>query len=83
MPSVDLIFGPMLVGVFFNCILFGVMVMQTYSKDITWIRYFVIYLFIVETVNTACDMYLIYQPLVQEFGTPQSLTAAQRVLMFL
>jgi len=70
----------MLVGVFFNCILFGVMVMQafiyfqTYKGDQTWIRWFVFYLIIAETVNTCCDMYLIYQPLVQEFGTVTALT---------
>jgi len=74
MPGLELVFGPLLVGVFLNCILFGVMVMQvfiyyqTYKKDSTRLRLFVGYLALAETVNTACDMYLIYQPLVQEFG---------------
>jgi len=79
-PSIDLIYGPMLIGVFFNCILFGVMIMQifiyfqTYTKDIPWIRYFVVYLLIAEMANTACDMYLIYQPLVKDFGTLLAVT---------
>ncbi|EGO00735.1 hypothetical protein SERLA73DRAFT_178641 [Serpula lacrymans var. lacrymans S7.3] len=71
----DIIYGPMLIGVFFNCILFGIMVMQTFiyyqtfKGDRAWIRLFIFYLIVAETVNTGCDMYLIYQPLVQEFGT--------------
>jgi len=80
MPGIDLVYGPMLVGVFLNCILFGIMVMQifiyyqTYKADRTWLRVFVAYLAIAETANTACDMYLIYQPLVQEFGQPAAFT---------
>jgi len=47
---------------------------QTYKNDRTWIRLFVFYLIIAETVNTGCDMYLIYQPLVREFGTSAAVT---------
>jgi hypothetical protein len=78
--NIDLVYGPMLVGVLLNCILFGVMVMQTfiyyqtYTKDKTWIRWFIGYLFVVEVLNTCCDIYLIYQPLVQEFGSVAAVT---------
>ncbi|EGN91866.1 hypothetical protein SERLA73DRAFT_191884 [Serpula lacrymans var. lacrymans S7.3] len=34
----------------------------------------VFYLIIAETVNTCCDMYLIYQPLVQEYNTSAAVT---------
>ncbi|KAH7873927.1 uncharacterized protein C8R40DRAFT_1007789, partial [Lentinula edodes] len=55
-------FGPLLVGVFLNCILYGVLAVQifiyfqTYKKDNQRIRALVWYLFIVETLNT--DAYL-------------------------
>jgi len=80
MSGIDIVYGPLLIGVFLNCILYGVLVMQvfiyyqTYRRDRTWIRLFVAYLFLAETVNTACDMYLIYQPLVQEFGQVAAVT---------
>ncbi|KAL0958481.1 hypothetical protein HGRIS_000620 [Hohenbuehelia grisea] len=80
MPSVQLLFGPMLIGVFLNTILYGVMVVQmfiyfqTYKKDAAWIRYFVLYLFIIETVNTGCNIFLMYQPLVLKYGTPDATT---------
>jgi hypothetical protein len=73
-PPIDLIYGPMLIGVMLNCVLFGIMVMQlfiyyqTYPKDGLWLKLFVAYLAIAETVNTACDMYLVYQPLIQRFA---------------
>ncbi|KAJ7036178.1 hypothetical protein C8F04DRAFT_489089 [Mycena alexandri] len=47
LPNVQLSYGPMLVGVFFNMILYGVFVgqvltyYQLYRKDDAWMRYFV------------------------------------------
>ncbi|KAM6492032.1 hypothetical protein JOM56_011756 [Amanita muscaria] len=75
MPSVDLTLGPMLIGTFMNMILYGILIVQTlfyiqtYKKDTTWIKYLVIYLFIAETVNTGCDIAMMYQPVILEFGT--------------
>lgn len=75
-PLFELVFGPMLIGAFLNAILYGIMVMQmfiyyqTYTKDPSWLRYFVLYLFIIETVNTACDVGVVFQPLILEFGKP-------------
>jgi hypothetical protein len=64
----------MLVGVFVNMILYGILVTQTYSyyqlykKDALWIKGLVLYLFIVETANTGIDMAMMYQPLILEYG---------------
>lgn len=55
-------------------ILYGILVVQTYSyyqvykKDALWIKYLVLYLFIVETANTAIDMVMMYQPLILDYG---------------
>ncbi|KIJ39571.1 hypothetical protein M422DRAFT_257622 [Sphaerobolus stellatus SS14] len=86
MPDVQPLFGPMLIGVFLNMILYGVLVVQsflyyqTYRKDPKWIRYFVLYLVVMETINTAFDMYLIYEPLVQRYGTQRAVTVAPLAL---
>jgi hypothetical protein len=77
-PDVKLLFGPMLIGAFLNSMLFGVLVLQmfiyyrTYRRDSPWLRYFILYLFILETVNTAADMWLVYQPLVEEYALPSA-----------
>ncbi|KAF8068069.1 hypothetical protein FPV67DRAFT_1171021 [Lyophyllum atratum] len=76
MPDVQLLFGPMLIGVFINMILYGVLIVQThtyyqlYKKDAPWIRYLVLYLFIVETANTAFDIFIMYEPLILRYGSP-------------
>ncbi|TFK36160.1 hypothetical protein BDQ12DRAFT_634540 [Crucibulum laeve] len=77
-PNVQLSFGPMLIGTFINMILYGILIVQTYSyyqtykRDAAWIKYLVLYLFIVETVNTGCDIAMMYQPLIQQFGQPDA-----------
>ncbi|KAJ6562261.1 hypothetical protein B0H19DRAFT_1143989 [Mycena capillaripes] len=73
-PDVRLSYGPMLIGVFFNMILYGVFVgqaltyYQLYHKDGAWMRYFVLYLFVLETLNTGFDMAMMYQPLILDYG---------------
>ncbi|KAJ7061580.1 hypothetical protein C8F01DRAFT_1137804 [Mycena amicta] len=75
-PTVDvqLIYGPLLVGVFFNMILYGVLVAQqltyykTSRKDPLWMRLFVWSVFVVETANTGFDMWIMYQPLILQYG---------------
>ncbi|GLB38894.1 hypothetical protein LshimejAT787_0600560 [Lyophyllum shimeji] len=80
MPSLQLLFGPMLVGAFLNAILYGVLLVQTviyfqaYKKDSTGLRLFVLYLFIAETINTGCDLGIIYEPLVSKYATPAATT---------
>ncbi|RDB17462.1 hypothetical protein Hypma_001621 [Hypsizygus marmoreus] len=77
--NVQLIFGPILIGVFFNMILYGVLCVQsyfyyqTYKRDASWIRYLVLYLFIIETINTGIDMFIAYEPLILRFGNPDAL----------
>ncbi|CAK5271666.1 unnamed protein product [Mycena citricolor] len=74
LPDVHLSYGPMLVGVFFNMILYGILVVQmvtyvqTYKKDAIWMKIFMVYLFTVETTNTALDMAMIYEPLILQYG---------------
>ncbi|KAJ7195367.1 hypothetical protein GGX14DRAFT_575683 [Mycena pura] len=75
-PTVDvrLSYGPLLLGIFFNMILYGVLIGQqlTYFKlprrDPLWMRILVWGVFFVETANTAFDIYMIYQPLILEYG---------------
>ncbi|KAF7300948.1 hypothetical protein MIND_00657800 [Mycena indigotica] len=74
LPNVTLSYGPMLIGVFVNMILYGVLLTQiltyytVYKADALWMRVFVGFLFFVETANTALDMYMMYQPLILEYG---------------
>ncbi|KAJ7501118.1 hypothetical protein B0H11DRAFT_2224950 [Mycena galericulata] len=74
LPNVQLLYGPMIIGVFFNMILYGVLVgqiltyHQVYKKDPVWIRLFVAFLFFVETSNTALDISMMYQSLILEYG---------------
>ncbi|KAJ7181517.1 hypothetical protein C8R43DRAFT_1116889 [Mycena crocata] len=75
-PTVDvrLSYGPLLVGVFFNLILFGVLIaqqlayFQTARKDRLWMRLLVWSVFFVETANSAFDMAIVYEPLVLHYG---------------
>ncbi|KAJ7257555.1 hypothetical protein B0H12DRAFT_1232583 [Mycena haematopus] len=73
-PNVQLSYGPMLIGVFFNMILYGVLLVQTmtyyqvYRRDPTGMRLFVGFLFFVETANTSLDMAILYQPLILDYG---------------
>lgn len=75
MPDIRLTLGPMLIGVFLNMILYGVLLVQmysyyrTYKADKPWIKYLVLYLFIIETLNTALDIHIMYEPLILQHGT--------------
>lgn len=77
-PNITLSFGPMLIGTFVNMILYGILIMQTYhyyltyKKDPAWIKALVYYLFIVESLNTAFNMQIMYQPLIQHFGEAEA-----------
>lgn len=70
----------MLIGVLFNTILYGILVVQsfiyyqTYKKDASWLRYFMLYLFIAETVNSALDIVMVYEPLILNFETSKATT---------
>ncbi|KAJ7453144.1 hypothetical protein FB451DRAFT_672232 [Mycena latifolia] len=85
-PDVTLFFGPFLIGVLLNTMLYGIMVVQAYlyyhryRSDRTWFRYFVLYLFIMETANWVLDVGLIYEPLIIRYGTPEALTVSPILL---
>ncbi|KAJ3892911.1 hypothetical protein GG344DRAFT_75477 [Lentinula edodes] len=76
--NVTLSFGPMLIGVYLNMILYGILLnqmyfyFQTYKSDALWIRLLVAYLFVMETANTILDMAMMYQPLITEYGTEKA-----------
>ncbi|KAJ6533936.1 hypothetical protein DFH09DRAFT_1284345 [Mycena vulgaris] len=74
--DVHLLYGPLLVGVLFNMILYGVLVaqqltyLQTSHKDPWWMSILVWGVFFVETANTALDIGMIYEPLILHYGAP-------------
>ncbi|KAJ7695675.1 hypothetical protein B0H17DRAFT_423329 [Mycena rosella] len=75
--------GPMLLGFFFNAILYGVMILQCHvyfvrvaSKDRMWMRLFVLSIFILDSLNTVCDFIYLYQSLIIHFDDPLYLTNA-------
>ncbi|KAG7086274.1 hypothetical protein E1B28_002239 [Marasmius oreades] len=75
LPSVEVLYGPILIGMFFSTILYGVTVVQIFLyfaryKDPAWIRYLVIYLFMVETLSTAFCFEMVYEPLIRKAGLP-------------
>ncbi|KAJ7202580.1 hypothetical protein GGX14DRAFT_653726 [Mycena pura] len=76
--SFELMFAPLFFGVILNAMLFGVFVVQVhayfhmYKTDYPWIRYLIYYLIVLETVNTVCDIGLIYEPLISLRTSPLS-----------
>ncbi|KAF5327782.1 hypothetical protein D9619_004755 [Psilocybe cf. subviscida] len=74
MPDTSLTLGPFLLGGCFNFMLYGVCVVQTflyfqtYSRDPPRIRLLVVYLFVMETINSGCTIGLLYEPLVLHYG---------------
>ncbi|KAF8144485.1 hypothetical protein K438DRAFT_1992740 [Mycena galopus ATCC 62051] len=74
LPDVSLSYGPMLIGVFINLIIYGVFVWQKLTD-----RYIagvdalpavpqVAYLLVLESLNTGFDMQMMYQPLILQYG---------------
>ncbi|KAJ7655968.1 hypothetical protein DFH06DRAFT_1473722 [Mycena polygramma] len=78
-PDVTLFFGPLLLGVILNTLLYGIMLVQAYlyynryRNDRPWFRYLVGYLVLLETANWVCDIGLIYEPLIIRWATPEAL----------
>ncbi|KAJ7457859.1 hypothetical protein FB451DRAFT_1564162 [Mycena latifolia] len=77
-PNVELLFGPMLIGVLLNTTLYGVSLVQMlmyytrYKRDRKWFRYLALYLLIAETANTVFNIGLIYEPLIMRYGQLES-----------
>ncbi|KAF4584583.1 hypothetical protein EYR38_001812 [Pleurotus pulmonarius] len=78
MAGIDSLFGPMLIGVFLNTILYGFLILQTYTYYQTrknhkpLLDYLVLYLLFMETLNTGFDIALIYEPLILRYGTEEA-----------
>ncbi|KAF4566550.1 hypothetical protein EYR36_011981 [Pleurotus pulmonarius] len=82
MAGIDSLFGPMLIGVFFNTMLYGacLLIVQTYTYYQTrkndskspCFDYLVLYLLFMETLNTGFDIVLIYEPLILRYGTEEA-----------
>ncbi|KAJ6573440.1 hypothetical protein DFH09DRAFT_1151871 [Mycena vulgaris] len=89
-PNVELLFGPMLIGVLLNTTLYGVtnadLVIQIliyynrYKQDRKWVRYLVLYLLVAETVNVVFDIGLIYEPLIFRYATARALVVSPLLL---
>ncbi|KAJ7318235.1 hypothetical protein DFH08DRAFT_893034 [Mycena albidolilacea] len=79
-PTPQKLLGPYYFGVVLNTFLYGILVLQVityyqnYKKDKTWLRLFVLYLFVVESVNTGMCVAMIYEPLVGQFGTDKPMS---------
>ncbi|RDB17465.1 hypothetical protein Hypma_001628 [Hypsizygus marmoreus] len=81
MAGVELLYGPWLIGVFLNMILYGMLVVQMFTyyqayrkRDSPWIKFLVLYLFVVETINTGLNMVMMYEPLILENGSEDATT---------
>ncbi|KAH8829377.1 hypothetical protein DL96DRAFT_1050186 [Flagelloscypha sp. PMI_526] len=76
--DVKLVFGPMLLGVCANLILYGILLIQlsiyfqSYPKDGWPLKLFALYLLVAETLNSGFDIAMIYQPLVELHGDPRA-----------
>ncbi|KAJ7140778.1 hypothetical protein C8R44DRAFT_974543 [Mycena epipterygia] len=85
-PDVELLFGPMLLGVLINTLLYGVLLVQMliyyqrYKGDRKWFRYLALYLLVAETVNVVFDIGLIYEPLIFRYGTTKALEVSPLLL---
>ncbi|KAJ7780865.1 hypothetical protein DFH07DRAFT_936013 [Mycena maculata] len=71
LPDFQLMMAPLLFGVLLNALLFGVFIVLVhsyfrlyYKTDHPWTRYLIYYLILMETINTVCDIGIIYQPLI-------------------
>ncbi|KAF9448637.1 hypothetical protein P691DRAFT_775279 [Macrolepiota fuliginosa MF-IS2] len=70
----EAVYGPKLIGLFFNILLYGTMLAQvyiyftTYKKDRDWMKALVGLLLILDTFNTVVDAIFVYDGLVTHFG---------------
>ncbi|KAJ7240805.1 hypothetical protein C8J57DRAFT_1370736 [Mycena rebaudengoi] len=84
--SFSSMFGPMLIGALLNVMLFGVFMAQAhsyfqlYKTNYSWTRYLVVYLIIMEILNTICNVGVVYQPLISLRDSPLALMKAPRLL---
>ncbi|KDQ56991.1 hypothetical protein JAAARDRAFT_35590 [Jaapia argillacea MUCL 33604] len=77
--------GPAFIGIMFNVLLYGIMITQTfvywntYKNDKPWMRAFVLFLFLLDTVNAIFDLAWIYNVIIVHYGELQYLGVADWV----
>ncbi|KAF5347958.1 hypothetical protein D9756_010214 [Leucocoprinus leucothites] len=83
----ELNLGPVLLGVLFEAVLYGILIVQTFlyfqsynRSDPGWTRLLVWYLLITETVMTGIDFAMIYGPLVTLAGTERAVSRYPKLL---
>ncbi|KAK6977605.1 hypothetical protein R3P38DRAFT_518909 [Favolaschia claudopus] len=75
--GVELLFGPLLLGLILSTGAYGVMCVQmllyyqSFKRDARWIRYFILYLLFAETVNLLFEIGIVYEPLIVRYGQCQ------------
>ncbi|KAK6996930.1 hypothetical protein R3P38DRAFT_1948419 [Favolaschia claudopus] len=77
--GVELLFGPLLLGLILSTGAYGVMCVQmllyyqSFKRDARWIRYFILYLLFAETVNLLFEIGIVYEPLIVRYGSQRAL----------
>ncbi|EPQ53462.1 hypothetical protein GLOTRDRAFT_139698 [Gloeophyllum trabeum ATCC 11539] len=77
--------GPAIIGLFFNILLYGIMITQTFlyfkafQNDKAWMKCYVVFLFVADTVNTIFDCIWMYQSVIIHFGDLDFLSKANWV----
>lgn len=80
--AAELVHGPMFLGTAFNVLLYGISITQTYlylvsfKGDRWFIKYFVYFLFVADTVHTVFTLVYMYNSLVKNFGNVDYLQEA-------
>ncbi|KAJ3573318.1 hypothetical protein NP233_g2514 [Leucocoprinus birnbaumii] len=70
----EAVLGPVLIGLVFNILLSGIMIAQlyiyytTYKSDRTWIKVFILVLYLVDTFNAVMNIIFVYDSLITHFG---------------
>ncbi|EKM79469.1 hypothetical protein AGABI1DRAFT_114029, partial [Agaricus bisporus var. burnettii JB137-S8] len=78
----EIVHGPLFLGTAFNVLLYGISITQTYlyltsSKEDKWfIKYFVYFLFITDTIHTVFTLVYLYDSLIKNFGNVPYLETA-------
>ncbi|KAJ3757342.1 hypothetical protein EV360DRAFT_84110 [Lentinula raphanica] len=70
-PSIIGVYTPIFVGMLLDVFLYGIVVAQIYT-DKLWIKLFVLYLFVAETINSISDIGLIFEPFLLKSDDPNS-----------
>ncbi|KAJ3770145.1 hypothetical protein FB446DRAFT_847223 [Lentinula raphanica] len=77
-PSIIGVYTPIFVGMLLDVFLYGIVVAQIYTyyriskSDKLWIKLFVLYLLVAETINSISDIGLIFEPFLLKSDDPNS-----------